>query len=110
MMRDAAEVRLEVITEKDFLAQIREAANLLGWAVYHTHDSRRSPEGFPDLVLLKGRRCVIAEVKTHKGKLTPSQREWLARWQQVPGVEVYRWRPQHWEAIVATLKGEAMAK
>ncbi len=44
---------------------------------YHTHDSRRSASGFPDLVVSTPWGPVFAEVKTATGRIAPAQREWL---------------------------------
>ena len=43
------------LKESDFQRAVIEMARLHGWLVYHTHDSRRSAPGFPDLVLVQGR-------------------------------------------------------
>ena len=40
------------MTEKDFQAQIVELIGVLGGMVYHTHDSRRSAPGYPDLTIV----------------------------------------------------------
>ncbi len=85
-------------TEKQFQAQVVGLARLCGWRVYHTHDSRRSEPGFPDLVLLKGVRAVVAELKVGRNTTTAEQREWLAAW-RAAGVETYEWRPADWPAI-----------
>ena len=50
--RKAARVYVDIL-EADFQAQVVKLALLLGWKVYHTHDSRRSREGFPDLILIR---------------------------------------------------------
>lgn len=74
-----------------------EFARLSGWVLYHTHDSRRSPAGFPDLVLVR-ERVVFAELKAEKGRVTPEQLAWLGRlWQA--GAEAYLWRPSGWPEI-----------
>ncbi|WP_051914610.1 VRR-NUC domain-containing protein [Thermorudis peleae] len=79
---------------------------LLGWQVYHTWISVRSPAGFPDLVLAKpGRPLILTELKTERGKLSPAQEAWLAVLQQVPGIIVRVWRPSDWDEIVAALQG-----
>lgn len=65
------------MTEKQFQQTIVDMARLLGWRVYHTHDSRRSQPGFPDLVLVRD-RIVFLEVKTATGRLSDAQGEWIA--------------------------------
>lgn len=40
-------------SEKDWQAWVEDAARMNGWLPYHTRDSRKSAEGFPDLVLLR---------------------------------------------------------
>lgn len=81
-----------------------DLARLLGWAVYRTWISIRSPAGFPDLILARpGRPLILAELKSDRGRLTPAQEAWLDLLKQVPGVEVYVWRPADLEAIAAVL-------
>ena len=92
------------VMEKDFQAQVLDLARLCGWLCYHTHDSRRSAPGFPDLVLVRPPRLVFAELKSEEGKLRPEQRAWLktlASCTQAP--ESYMWRPRDLEAIQRTL-------
>ncbi len=86
------------------MALVVELAQLRGWLVYHTHDSRRSAPGFPDLVLSLARppRLIFAELKTDHGRLTPDQVEWMSRLGAV-GVETYLWRPQDFDAITEVL-------
>lgn len=90
--------------ESVFLQEIRQVATLLGWRVYHTHDSRRSDVGFPDLVLAKPGRLIFAELKTERGRIGAEQAEWL----EVLGTaaESYLWRPADRDDIIAILKGE----
>jgi hypothetical protein len=92
--------------ERELLQQVRDLARLLGWRVYHTHDSRRSPEGFPDLVLVRPPRLLFVELKREGRGPTLAQHGWLEALAAVPGVEVYLWRPGDWELVVATLHGE----
>ena len=86
------------MTEDELLANVRDAARKLGWLEYHTHDSRRSGEGFPDLVLAHRTdgRIIFAELKRMSGKLSAAQEEWLA----VLGLRgtTYVWRPDDWLA------------
>jgi len=92
------------VTEKEFLQQVRELASLCGWLVYHTYDSRRSPEGFPDLVLVRGDKVIFAELKSEKGRVRPEQRMWLDALEKVRRSEACLWRPNDWDRIVEVLR------
>ena len=92
------------MTEKQFQAQVLEQAEWLGWRHYHTFDARRSPAGFPDLVLVRRGRLIFAELKAAAGKLTSAQIDWYAELLAVqdaaPGVvDVRSWRPADWPDI-----------
>ncbi len=101
------------ISERDFQNRVVELARLRRWLVYHTHDSRRSDPGFPDLVMVRGGVLVFAELKSVRGRTTADQREWLAELRSVqattgmPGsyevVKVHVWRPADWPEIVKAL-------
>ena len=67
------------ISEEDFRQGISEAATLQGWMVYHTYDSRRSNEGWPDLFMIHPAkmRIVILETKAMKTKTTAKQKVWI---------------------------------
>ena len=82
------------ISERQLQAAILELAGYLGWKSYHTHDSRRSNPGFPDLVLAR-ERVIFAELKSAKGQLRPEQMEWRAAL-DIAGAEYHVWRPQNW--------------
>src|SRR3712207_848242 len=73
----AAQALAASITERDFQAQVVQFARLCGWRCYHTHDSRRSEPGFPDLILARPPRLLAVELKTNRGKVTDAQAEWL---------------------------------
>lgn len=94
------------LTEKAFMAMVLKLARLCGWEVYHTHNSRRSEAGFPDLCLVHPRRGLVLfrELKTDKGKLTPAQCRWIDGLSDA-GANVDVWRPQDWWAIEKLLKG-----
>jgi len=78
--------------EKEFQSMVEEIAKLYGWTYYHTYNSRRSEPGFPDLVMLRGEREVVAELKSQKGKLTEPQKDWLKKFKKA-GNETFVWRP-----------------
>ncbi|WP_237708697.1 VRR-NUC domain-containing protein [Kocuria rhizophila] len=71
-----------------------QMATALGWEHYHTHDSRRSPGGFPDLVLVHPRKrlCLMRELKTERGRFRPKQEQWLENLHDA-GVDAGVWRP-----------------
>lgn len=109
--RQAARVYVNIL-EEDFQAQIIKLAVLCGWTTYHTHDSRRSHEGFPDLILFRGIRMIVAECKTRKKTTTVHQRIWLGAFCTITdAVEVSLWRPdapptaEAWAGRVETSEG-----
>lgn len=74
---------------------------------YHTHDSRRSQPGFPDLVIVGKHKVIFAELKSATGKVSMAQQEWIEKLNHA-GAEAYVWRPQDWphvERVVAELAG-----
>ena len=89
--------------------QVIPLARMLGWLVYFTWKSFHSPAGFPDLVLVKGKRLIFAELKTDDGKFSPAQLTWLAALEWVArdnqAIEVYVWRPSDLEHIKELLNG-----
>jgi len=101
--------RLPLFTsEGDFQAQLLRSAKKLGWArVYHTYNSRKSEEGFPDLVLVSRRqgRVIFAELKNDTEGETAVQKLWMDDLGQCPGVEVYLWRFKDWDAVLKLLAG-----
>lgn len=82
---------------------LRELAEALGWLVHHETDSRRTSEGWPDLVLVRGAEIIIAELKSEKGKVTVAQGVWLDRL-AICGIETHVWRPSQMEEIAERLK------
>lgn len=82
------------ITEAELQALIVEAAKAFGWLSYHTHNSRHSAAGFPDLVLVRTGELLFVELKSAKGKLTAAQSEWLNALDGATTVEANVWRPR----------------
>ena len=96
------------LTEANFQRTVIELAELHRWLVYHTHDSRRSQPGFPDLTMVRRGKLIFAELKTEKGKLTEDQAHWLAALDcvrlRIGGTHVYLWRPSDWREIEEVLR------
>jgi VRR-NUC domain len=93
-MGDARQTLDQAMTEKTWQQTIIDLAHTLGWLTYHTHDSRRSQPGFPDLVLVRD-RIVYAELKDMRRRLTTAQFAWLDDLRRAGG-EAYVWRPSDW--------------
>ena len=105
------------MTEKELDAAIAKLCRLYGWRRYHTYRSKRSPAGFPDLVLVKPPRLIFAELKSDDGKVSAEQAEWLLDLEAVSGavqqtliaghppsdVEVFTWRPRDLDQIARVL-------
>ena len=109
-MITAAEHRASVanaMSEDALLSQVRTIANDLGWMTYHTHDSRRSESGFPDLVLINPRqgRILFRELKKMKGRVSADQKRFLEALRAV-GQDAGVWRPDDLveERILAELR------
>lgn len=90
---------LEHATEAQLEDYVASSARLFGWMRYHTHDARRSPEGFPDDVLVhpRWRLTIIAELKGFDargrlGKPTADQVAWLEALRDA-GQFAYLWTP-----------------
>ena len=77
----------------DFQPAVIKLAKLCGWRPYHTHDSRRSAAGFPDLILIRDAELIAAELKVAANTSSPEQLYWLEAFAGVPGCVALVWRP-----------------
>ena len=48
-------------------------------------------------------RLIFAELKSAKGITTEMQHQWLMMLEHVPNIEVYLWRPSHWDLVLRVL-------
>jgi hypothetical protein len=94
------------MNEKDVMRHVIDAAKGFGWERYHTHRSDFSPAGWPDEVLVRGARMVIAELKGRGKKPSPNQAKWLELLRHVEVVEVYLWTPDDLDDIDRILAPE----
>jgi len=91
------------MTEKQLQECVRRLAIAKRARVYHTHDSRHSPPGFPDCVIVtsKPARLIFAELKSEKGRVSVAQQGWLDALSKIARehylIGVYLWRPIHWK-------------
>lgn len=94
----------QAVTEKEFQANVLELATVLRWRTFHVLDSRGSAAGFPDLVMVRGPRLVMAELKSERGQLSEPQRVWLDDLGAVQTLDTFEWRPADWPAIEEALR------
>ncbi len=103
------------MTHKQFLANIKQLAVMCGWMVYYTVDPRHSPAGFPDLILLRDKCMVVAELKVQHyissrdtwrlDDLKPEQYEWMLAFREITE-DVYLWTEtdEDWAEIQEVLR------
>ena len=83
------------MSEAELQSAVLELARYLKWRVYHTHDSRHSAAGFPDLVMTRDTRLIFAELKSEKGQMSREQVAW--QWSLLDAhADFYLWRPADW--------------
>ena len=93
-------------SEADFQRQVIAYAELNGFRIYHTYDSRRSAAGYPDLTLIHpAHGCIWIELKTLSGKLSPAQEEWQQAL-RAAGQRTFVFRPCDWQLIETALGGK----
>lgn len=98
------------MSEADYVDRIVDTARTHCWHVAHFRPARtkngsfRTPmqgdKGFPDLVLARGGRVILAEVKSDTGRLGPGQPEWLG----AIGDYGRLWRPRDWQQVLDELR------
>ena len=106
------------MSESDFTRMVIDLARLCRWRVAHFRTvqiARKSGAtyfatpvqgdgaGFPDLILVRKRRCIAAELKVGKNNTSEAQDEWLAAFRGTGSVEAFVWRPEEWEEIERVL-------
>ena len=96
------------ILERDFQRSVVELAELLGWKIYHVANVRgrlraKSSIGFPDLLLTRAGRLIVAELKRDGREPTDAQQGWLDALALVPGITVACWRPADFDEIADVL-------
>jgi hypothetical protein len=90
-------------SESKLQADVIEACHVLRLMVYHTHDSRRSAAGFPDLVIVGPGGIEFWELKSAEGKTSIEQREWIDALKRA-GQHAAVYRPQDWDLMVGRLR------
>lgn len=102
------------ISEAEFQRQVIAYAQLMGWRVAHFRPGLNARGkwqtavagngvGFPDLVLLRGTQCVVAELKVGRNNPTLEQQRWLLAFSEA-GFRSFVFRPEHWATIEEVLR------
>jgi hypothetical protein len=107
------------MTEREFQRAVMDLAQLCGWETLHVRTSMQAnryltatsgtmAKGWPDLVLVKGRRLIFAELKSDKGRPRSEQVRVMSVLNLLappsdPNLKVVLWRPSDWPTIEATL-------
>ncbi len=101
------------ITEAAFTKMVIDLAKLYKWRTMHMRPARVADgwrtavsgdgKGFPDLVMIRGRVILVAELKCGKRHTTAEQDDWLNAFRDA-GVLACVWKPEQWDEIVKTLE------
>jgi hypothetical protein len=92
------------VTEGELQENVVKMAHLLRWRVAHFRPAQNAAgrwstpvaadgAGFPDLVMVRDRIVIYAELKSDGGRLSDAQKDWLA---VLPNSCV--WRPVDWKS------------
>ena len=93
-----------LLSEKEWQGQVIELARWLNYEfIYHTFDSRHSPAGFPDLIILRDQIMIVAELKSEDGELTAEQYFWLLGFIEITPA-VYLWKPSDFDSVKEVLE------
>ena len=107
------------LAEGAFQQAVANLARACGWRVahfrpvrvqrqdgstYHETPVALDAKGWPDLVLARGSKVLVRELKDEKGDLKPEQVAWLEAL-AAGGLDVGVWRPSDWPEIDAVLTG-----
>jgi hypothetical protein len=97
------------ITEQQFTNSVLQYAKAYGWRRFHVRMSGvggvnvQGDRGFPDLVLVRPPRMIVAELKVGRNKTTKEQDGWLQALEESSCAEIYWWTPDQWQRILETL-------
>jgi hypothetical protein len=92
------------MSEARLLAIVRDVAKRLELLCYHTHISKLSEPGFPDIILCGHGGLWAYELKREGKEPTLAQEHWLDALARVERVYTGVLRPSTLEAFVAALK------
>lgn len=98
-----------LLSEADWQRRVMDTARIAGFRCAHFRAAidrsgrwstpMEGDKGVPDLILAKGGRVLLAELKSDRGKPTVEQRAWL----EALGDHGRLWRPADWDQVLADL-------
>lgn len=118
----SAEPEKKPRTEAEFQDEVIRKARKLGWkvahfravriqrldgSVYYATPVQADGEGFPDLIMTRGRAMLAIECKIGTNKPSAKQSEWLNHFAMIAGCRAEVWHPSRWPHIEAVLLGDA---
>jgi len=107
------------ITEEEFSKNVIRVAQLCHWkvahfrsvkiqrqdgSVYYATPVQADGAGFPDLLMMRDSRLVIAELKSETGKTSADQDAWIKGLRICDEPTVKLWKPSNWDDIVLELE------
>lgn len=102
----------KTMREAEFTDQVIAEAKAQGWLVAHFRPARTAKgwrtamsgdPGFPDLVMARNGRVIVAELKRYGKWPRPEQNAWLNVLSGADGVQAVVWWPTDWAIIKAVL-------
>lgn len=105
----------KTLKEEEFMKQVMELAKKTGWRRCHFRPAMAASgrwltagqgdwKGFPDLIMVRGKKLIFVELKTNEGELSDKQIDWMADL-FLAGADCRLWSPMCWEEITETLSG-----
>lgn len=92
---NAREILDAGMSERHLQDEVIRTAKRFGWErIYHTWRSDHSERGFPDLVMLRGDRQLVVELKREGEEPTSDQLAWLEAF-AAAGAETFTWWPHN---------------
>lgn len=97
-------------TEHHWQKIVTQIMDTYGWTWWHAPDNRPGRNGrvqnvrpgLPDLIAVRGKRLIFAELKRETGRTTPEQDDALAKLGETHA-ETYVWRPRDREEVLRVL-------
>lgn len=94
------------LTEAAMLSGLKDAAQKLGYLVYHTTYSIGSDRGYPDLTIVGHGHIWFLEIKGPRGVISDDQKTWIGAIMDAGYDARFIW-PHHYDEILDELRDVA---